>query len=57
MMTESLRAGMLAGVVRRMAKVLINVYDVIIVVPLMVEHLVVRRMAAIDADDSAHQAR
>jgi uncharacterized protein YukE len=48
---------MLASVVRRMAKVLISVYDVIIVVPLMVEHLVVRRMGAIDADDSAHQAR
>jgi hypothetical protein len=48
---------MLANVVRRMAKVLINVYDVVIVVPLMVEHLVMRRTAAIDADDSAHQAR
>jgi hypothetical protein len=48
---------MLASVVRRMAKVLINVYDVIIVVPLMVEHLVVRRTGTIDADDSAHQAR
>ena len=47
----------LAAVVRRMAKVLINLYDVVIVVPLMVEHLVLRRTATVDADDSAHQAR
>jgi hypothetical protein len=49
---------LLANVARRMARVLISVYDVVIVVPLLIEHLVMRRAhTAVDADDSAHQAR
>jgi hypothetical protein len=47
----------LANVIRRMARVLIHLYDVMIVVPLMVEHFVTRRGAPIDAEDSAHQTR
>jgi uncharacterized protein YukE len=46
-----------ANIARRMAKVLISIYDVVIVLPLLVEHLVVKRIHAVDADDSAHQAR
>ena len=53
----------LANVARRMAKVLITVYDVIIVLPLVVEHMAkagmsMRRTAVdADADESAHQVR
>ena len=51
----------LANVARRMAKVLITVYDVVIVLPLLVEHVAKAgmslRRAPVDADDSAHQAR
>jgi hypothetical protein len=51
----------LANVVRRMSRVLITLYDVIIVLPLLAEHATKAGMAmrrtAVDADDSAHQAR
>jgi hypothetical protein len=59
----------LANVARRMARVLITLYDVVIVLPLVVEHFVkfktgVRRPAAskrkglgADLDDSAHETR
>ena len=51
----------LANVARKAARVLITVYDVVIVVPLFVERLTRSGMAlrrtAVDADDSAHQAR
>lgn len=55
----------LANIARRVARVLITLYDVVIVLPLLVEHLVrarsrraggSRRVQA-DADDSAHQTR
>ena len=46
-----------ANIARRMAKVLISIYDVVIVLPLLVEHLIVKRAHVVDADDSAHQAR
>jgi hypothetical protein len=55
----------LANVARRMARVLITLYDVVIVLPLLVEHVVKtrsrraggsRRVRA-DIDDSAHQTR
>jgi hypothetical protein len=57
-----------SNIVRRMARVLITIYDVAIVLPLMVEHFTkaglatrrgggVRRRAAVDVDDSAHQVR
>src|SRR5688572_13946439 len=48
-------------VVRRLARVLITVYDVAIVIPLLVERLTKSGLAMkrtpIDVDDSAHQAR
>ncbi|HKU45705.1 MAG TPA: hypothetical protein VJQ58_02405 [Burkholderiales bacterium] len=48
-------------VVRRLARVLITVYDVAIVIPLLLERLTKSGLAmkrtAIDVDDSAHQAR
>jgi hypothetical protein len=57
----------LANVARRMARVLITLYDVVIVLPLVVEHFVkvktgARRPAAgkrrgLDVDDSAHETR
>jgi hypothetical protein len=52
----------LANVLRRMSRVLVTVYDVVIVLPLMVEHMTkagmaMRRNGAVDADDSAHQVR
>jgi hypothetical protein len=60
----------LANVARRMARVLITLYDVVIVLPLAVEHLVKvktglrirpaaskRRGLAADLDDSAHETR
>jgi hypothetical protein len=56
----------LANVARRSARVLITLYDVAIVLPLLVEHVVVRsrapraagsRRARAELDDSAHQVR
>jgi hypothetical protein len=50
----------LANVARRMARVLITLYDVVIVLPLLVERMTKAGMAmrhGVDADDSAHQAR
>jgi hypothetical protein len=55
----------LANVARRSARVLITLYDVVIVLPLVVEHVVksrwrrvpASRRARADLDDSAHQAR
>ena len=61
--TLAIALRVLANVARRMAKVLITVYDVIIVLPLVVEHMAkagmsMRRNAVdADADDSAHQVR
>ena len=51
-----------SSIARRLARVLITVYDVAIVLPLLVEHLTKatlanRRGAAVDLDDSAHQVR
>jgi hypothetical protein len=49
------------SVVRRLARVLITVYDVAIVIPLLVERLtrsgLAMKRTPIDVDDSAHQAR
>ena len=51
----------LANVVRRMSKVLITVYDVVIVLPLMVERMTKAGMAmrhsAVNADDTAYKTR
>ena len=51
----------LANVLRRMSKVLITVYDVVIVLPLMVERVTKAGMAmrhsAVDADDTAYKTR
>jgi len=51
----------LANVLRRMSKVLITVYDVVIVLPLMAERLTKAGMAmrhsAVDADDTAYKTR
>ena len=51
----------LANVARKAARVLITIYDVVIVVPLFVERMtrsgIALRRGAVDADDSAHQAR
>jgi len=51
----------LANASRRMSRVLITLYDVVIVLPLLAERLTKSGMAmrrgAIDADESAHQAR
>jgi hypothetical protein len=57
-----------SNIVRRMARVLVTIYDVAIVLPLMAEHFTkgrlairrggaARRRGAVDVDDSAHQAR
>ena len=51
----------LANVARRMSKVLITVYDVVIVLPLMVERMTKAGMAMrhspVDADDTAYKTR
>jgi len=59
----------LANIARRMARVLITLYDVVIVLPLVVEHVVKlktglrtaggskRKRLAADLDDSAHETR
>jgi len=55
----------LANIARRMARVLITLYDVVIVLPLVVEHFVKARSrraggskrVRADLDDSAHQTR
>jgi hypothetical protein len=53
----------LANISRRMARVLITLYDVVIVLPLVVEHMAKAGMAmrrsssGVDVEDSAHQAR
>jgi hypothetical protein len=51
----------LGNVARRLSRVLITVYDVVIVIPLLIERMTKAGMAmrnsSIDADDSAHQAR
>jgi hypothetical protein len=51
----------LASIARRMARVLITLYDVVIVLPLLIERMTKAGMAmrhgGVDADDSAHQAR
>ena len=50
-----------SSIVRRAARVLVTVYDVLIVVPLLAERLtkssLATRRGAVDLDDSAHQAR
>jgi hypothetical protein len=50
-----------SAIVRRTARVLVTVYDVLIVVPLLVERVAKSTMGgrrgAIDLDDSAHQVR
>jgi len=51
----------LANIARRMSRVLITLYDVVIVIPLLLEHgakagMAMRR-SSVDADDSAHQVR
>jgi hypothetical protein len=51
----------LSNIARRLSRVLITLYDVVIVLPLLIERMTKAGMAmrhsAIDADDSAHQAR
>jgi len=51
----------LANVARRMSKVLITVYDVVIVLPLLVERMTKAGMAMrhspVDADDTAYKTR
>ena len=51
----------LANIARRTSRVLITLYDVVIVLPLLIERMTKAGMAArngaVDADDSAHQAR
>ena len=50
-----------SSIVRRAARVLVTVYDVLIVVPLLVERLtkstLATRRGAVDLDDSVHQVR
>ena len=50
-----------SSIARRLARVLITVYDVVIVLPLLAEHLtkagLASRRATVDVDDSAHQVR
>jgi hypothetical protein len=59
--TLALALRVLANAARRIARLLITLYDVAIVLPLLAEHLAKAGMAmrrpAIDADDSAHQTR
>jgi hypothetical protein len=50
-----------SSIVRRAARVLVTIYDVLIVVPLLAERLtkstLATRRGAVDLDDSAHQVR
>jgi hypothetical protein len=50
-----------SSIVRRASRVLITIYDVLIVVPLLVERLakpwLAGRRGTIELDDSAHQVR
>jgi hypothetical protein len=59
--TLALVLRVLGTVARRMSRVLITLYDVVIVLPLLVEHMAKVGMgmkrAPVDADDSAHQVR
>jgi hypothetical protein len=59
--TLALVLRVLANVSRRMSRVLITLYDVVIVLPLLAEHAtkagMAMRRSAVDADDSAHQTR
>jgi hypothetical protein len=59
--TVALVLRVLGNVARRMSRVLITLYDVVIVIPLLVEHMakagMAMRRSPVDADDSAHQAR
>jgi hypothetical protein len=59
--TLALVLRVLANIARRMSRVLVTLYDVVIVLPLLAEHLaksgLAMRRGAVDADDSAHQAR
>src|SRR5688572_3859491 len=59
--TLALVLRVLANIARRMSRVLITLYDVVIVLPLLVERLTKSGLAMkrtpIDVDDSAHQAR
>jgi hypothetical protein len=58
--TLALVLRVLGNVTRRMSRVLITLYDVVIVLPLLIERLTKAGMAmrhGVDADDSAHQAR
>ena len=59
--TLALVLRVLANIARRMSRVLITLYDVVIVLPLVVEHMakagMAMRRSPVDADDSAHQVR
>jgi hypothetical protein len=59
--TLALVLRVLANIARRMSRVLITLYDVVIVLPLVVERMAKGGMAmrrnGIDVDDSAHQTR
>src|SRR6185503_5445329 len=58
--TLALTLRVAANISRRMARVLITLYDVVIVLPLLAERMTKAGMAmrhGIDADDSAHQTR
>jgi hypothetical protein len=59
--TLALVLRVLANIARRMSRVLITLYDVVIVLPLLVERMAKGGMAmrrnGIDVDDSAHQTR
>jgi hypothetical protein len=59
--TVALVLRVLGNVARRMSRVLITLYDVVIVIPLLVEHMakagMAMRRSPVDADDSAHQVR
>jgi hypothetical protein len=50
-----------SSIIRRLARVLITLYDVAIVLPLLIEHLAKAAMhtrrGTVDLDDSAHQVR
>ena len=50
-----------SSIVRRAARVLVTIYDVLIVVPLLAERLtkstLATRRGAVDLDDSVHQVR
>jgi hypothetical protein len=59
--TLALVLRVLANIARRMSRVLITLYDVVIVLPLVVERMAKGGMAmrrnGVDVDDSAHQTR